>query len=72
MKTIKLRDNMSGKELYIEFDLDSKKMIVSMIVNGVKVDRVPELESNDGINVYGSEGELFHLDDSQLKQMREL
>ena len=70
MKTIDLKDAVSGKELHIEFDLDKD----IMIINGVKVERNKPFEQNDDMYIYVPIGSksletYYQLNKAQLNQM---
>ncbi len=72
MKTIDLKDAISGKDLHIEFDLDDD----IMFINGQRVERKRPLEANDDEYVYGPSGsgptEIHQLSKAQLNQIRSL
>lgn len=64
MKTVTVRDAMTGKSLSIEVDVEAD----TMTINGVEVERQRPLEDQDDVFVYGPKGhsgplapEIYHV-----------
>lgn len=72
MKRISLRDIMTGKQLDIEFDLDTDKIRI----NDEDAVRKSALESDDDQFVYGPPTPgptiIYHLSRDQVEQMKKL
>jgi len=71
MKKTLVRDAWSGKELNIEYDLEKD----AMLLNGVEVERMRELEDEGDPFVYRKKGgnqfdELYHLSKEQVENLR--
>lgn len=72
MKTIEIKDIMTGEKLEIKFDL----VLDKMEINGIEVVRRSALESNDEQFVFGSmvpgDLKIYHLSKDQITKMKSM